>query len=73
MSVQFREADRVGGPKKHRCPDCHFCQMCSDARCNACRSGQTGPPARSSAEQIEMFEKLNENDSHPPNRPLCPF
>lgn len=24
-------------PKKHPCPDCHTCQMCSDDRCNVCR------------------------------------
>ena len=23
--------------KKHPCPDCHFCQWCSDARCNLCK------------------------------------
>ena len=27
------------GKKKHPCPDCHFCQWCSDARCRACLGG----------------------------------
>ena len=26
--------------KKHRCPDCCRCQMCSESRCNVCRSHQ---------------------------------
>ncbi|NLI77532.1 MAG: hypothetical protein GX442_13950 [Candidatus Riflebacteria bacterium] len=25
-----------GREKKHPCPDCHFCQFCSDARCEQC-------------------------------------
>ncbi len=25
-----------GAPKKHPCPDCTFCQWCSDSRCNMC-------------------------------------
>jgi len=24
-------------PKKHDCPDCFSCQMCSDDRCRICR------------------------------------
>ena len=23
--------------KKHPCPDCYFCQWCSDSRCGLCR------------------------------------
>lgn len=26
--------------KKHPCPDCFFCQWCSDDRCHACLSRQ---------------------------------
>ena len=25
-------------PKKHDCPDCYFCQQCSDDKCQLCRS-----------------------------------
>jgi len=25
-----------GAPRKHHCPDCAVCQLCSDARCRAC-------------------------------------
>ncbi len=25
------------GNKKHKCPDCHFCQWCAESRCNTCR------------------------------------
>jgi hypothetical protein len=28
--------DEDSGPKKHPCPDCHFCQWCSDNRCELC-------------------------------------
>jgi hypothetical protein len=40
--------DEVDGPKKHPCPDCHFCQWCSDNRCSLCLEGKacalTGSP-----------------------------
>ena len=25
--------------KRHDCPDCFFCQRCSEARCRECRRG----------------------------------
>jgi len=58
-------------PKKNLCPDCHFCQQCSDARCHACRGTGPRPPKRSFAEQIALFESLNagtrvENPSQKP-------
>jgi hypothetical protein len=28
--------DEDEGAKKHPCPDCHFCQWCSDNRCELC-------------------------------------
>ena len=28
------------GEKKHDCPDCYFCQMCSDDRCSLCLKGK---------------------------------
>lgn len=27
-------------PVKKRCPDCNFCQMCSEARCRLCRNSK---------------------------------
>jgi hypothetical protein len=30
---------KAGGAKKHPCPDCYFCQWCSDSRCGLCRRG----------------------------------
>ncbi len=51
--------------KKHPCPDCRFCQMCSDTRCNSCRgggaSGKCGPKL-SFDEQIRLYEEVNAND-----------
>ncbi len=53
--------------KKHPCPDCHFCQQCSDSRCYSCRSGknrgrrETAVPCRklSLREQILLYERIN--------------
>jgi hypothetical protein len=56
-----------GDSKKHPCPDCHFCQFCSDSRCHACRGARNqahravGRPARklSLQEQILLYETIN--------------
>lgn len=32
--------DETTEAKKHGCPDCHFCQWCSDERCGLCRNDQ---------------------------------
>ncbi|MGV8073838.1 MAG: hypothetical protein AB2L11_04695 [Syntrophobacteraceae bacterium] len=50
--------------KKHPCPDCHYCQYCSESRCNSCR-GKKNTPATgrrrklSLHEQILLFEEIN--------------
>lgn len=49
-------------PKKHPCPDCHFCQMCSDSRCNACRSEKGCSKKLSFSEQIRLYEEMNAKD-----------
>lgn len=46
-------------PKKHPCPDCSFCQWCSDDRCRICRGGARCPKKLSTAEQIARYEALN--------------
>ncbi|MEW6185756.1 MAG: hypothetical protein AB1585_08470 [Thermodesulfobacteriota bacterium] len=50
----------AGVLKKHRCPDCFFCQGCSQDRCRLCRT-QKKPVARklSMAEQIALYERIN--------------
>ncbi len=61
--------------KKHPCPDCHFCQWCSDLRCAACLG--KGRPRRkklSISEQIALFEKVNHECSrheNPERQPCC--
>lgn len=45
--------------KKHPCPDCSFCQWCSDDRCRLCRETGCKKKKLSLQEQIELFEKLN--------------
>ena len=48
------------GPKKHQCPDCHFCQECSPSRCNVCRETGQKPGCRLSLqEQIALYEQMN--------------
>jgi len=47
-------------PKKHPCPDCTYCQWCSDDRCRLClKKNSCCRRKLSIAEQIELFEKLN--------------
>jgi hypothetical protein len=45
--------------KKHLCPDCKFCQWCSDDRCRMCRVEKKCSRKLSSAEQIALYEQLN--------------
>ncbi|MBS3757295.1 MAG: hypothetical protein KGY61_01380 [Desulfobacterales bacterium] len=33
-------------PKKHDCPDCFSCQICSDSRCRICRGQHKERPRR---------------------------
>jgi hypothetical protein len=48
--------------KKHPCPDCGFCQWCSDDRCRLClnRKG-CGRRKLSLAEQIRLYDSLNQD------------
>ncbi|WP_224982746.1 hypothetical protein [Geomonas agri] len=46
--------------KKHPCPDCSFCQWCSDDRCRMCLGKQKPRKKLSSAEQIALYESLNQ-------------
>lgn len=46
-------------PKKHPCPDCGFCQWCSDDRCRLCREVRCCRKQLSVQEQIELFERIN--------------
>lgn len=58
--------------RKHPCPDCHFCQDCSDARCHACRSERNRHckaqcrQKLSLRDQIALYEELNRSDGSPP-------
>ena len=53
--------------QKHPCADCHFCQMCSDGRCSACRMSENThgenhrPKKLSIREQVGLFEAINGN------------
>ena len=46
--------------KKHPCPDCTFCQWCSDDRCALClRQGSCCRKRLSQSEQIAQYEEVN--------------
>ena len=46
--------------KKLPCPDCKFCQWCSDDRCRMCRGEKKRSGKKLSiAEQIELYERIN--------------
>ena len=51
-------------PRKHACPDCHFCQLCSDARCHSCRNEKPAGrcPKMSFSEQIRLYNEINAKD-----------
>lgn len=51
--------------KKHACPDCAFCQFCSETRCNSCRGTIRKKKKLSTEEQIARFESLNPEDRNP--------
>jgi transglutaminase/protease-like cytokinesis protein 3 len=56
----FYNPCRDRGSKKHRCPDCHFCQECSPSRCNVCRETGTKPECKLSLqEQVALYEQTN--------------
>ncbi|RLB60958.1 MAG: hypothetical protein DRH08_14585 [Deltaproteobacteria bacterium] len=49
--------------KKHPCPDCQYCQWCSDDRCRLCLKPETGRRKKLSiAEQIALFDRLNKTE-----------
>ena len=45
-------------PRKHPCPDCTFCQWCSDDRCRLCLGTGCGKKL-SLAEQIALYDQVN--------------
>jgi tRNA1Val (adenine37-N6)-methyltransferase len=53
--------------KKHPCPDCTFCQWCSDDRCALClRTDSCCKKKLSVAEQIALYDGINRK-----SQPLC--
>lgn len=50
--------------KKYPCPDCNYCQFCSEVRCNLCRGTKIRPLKLSLAEQIELYERLNREEDN---------
>jgi len=52
-------------PKKHPCPDCTFCQWCSDDRCALClRADSCCRKKLSIAEQIALYDEINRKNHH---------
>lgn len=51
--------------KKHPCPDCSYCQWCSDDRCRLCLN-RSGCHRRklSLTEQIALYDSLNKVETN---------
>ncbi len=47
--------------KKHPCPDCRCCQLCSEARCRVCRTDKKKPAKMSLEDQIALYNKKNKD------------
>lgn len=46
--------------KRKQCPDCRYCQGCSQDRCRLCRrKRKPGPVKLSLTEQIARYDKIN--------------
>jgi hypothetical protein len=54
-------------PKKHPCPDCTFCQWCSDERCRLClgHEGDCRRKKLSVSDQIRLYDSLNSSPPRP--------
>ena len=52
-------ADDQNAGKKCPCPDCNFCQWCSDDRCRICRGDGKRGKKLSMAEQIALYDRIN--------------
>lgn len=52
--------------KKHPCPDCSYCQWCSDDRCRLCLNRKSCCRKLSLAEQIQLYESLNSGEADTP-------
>ena len=50
-----------GHARKHACPDCYFCQSCSEVRCRSCRASKGGAAEKplSLRDQVLLFERVN--------------
>jgi hypothetical protein len=51
--------------KKYSCPDCFYCQWCSEQRCGLCR---TCRPAESQEEEVPHPTKAREEGHHRSSR-----
>ncbi|MBN1906161.1 MAG: hypothetical protein JW927_13805 [Deltaproteobacteria bacterium] len=49
--------------KKKRCPDCNFCQMCSESRCRLCRNTKRAcnRSLRSNGFTLHEYEEWQKN------------
>lgn len=65
MSSTDRQPPADAAAKKHPCPDCRFCQWCSDDRCALCLR-QCSPAGKklSLTEQVALYDRLNDATLH---------
>jgi hypothetical protein len=55
--------------QKHACPDCSFCQFCSETRCRGCLKRTCKPCKLSIPEQIALHSSMNP-DAEAPDQPI---
>jgi len=53
--------------KKHPCPDCVYCQRCSNDRCSLCLNHKGSCRKLSLTEQIELYDALNSSEKSQTN------
>jgi hypothetical protein len=54
---------RPGARRKHPCPDCHACQLCSDHRCTVCRNRKPDSAADPEKGPQQLEAKLISSDN----------
>ncbi len=52
-------AAQKGQRKKHCCPDCLSCQLCSDSRCHLCQKEGQRKKKMNIEDQILLYDRLN--------------
>jgi hypothetical protein len=60
LQAYNNKMEKKAVPKKNPCPDCSFCQCCSETRCRLCRSVDCPLPKKpkKKKEHVPLFRKF---------------